>query len=349
MKTKYTPLFFIFIIMIYSIYNNLIYSEINPIYQTNYIKQTIFFIIGFLLIFLINKTNINKLLKYHYIYYIISIVLLILVLLIGTEINGAKAWFNLYFFSFQPSELVKLTLAITLSYVTIKYNKKKNNEILFLIKIILLTLIPSILVFIEPDTGAIIFYLIIYLTAFFYAKINKLWYYLFFLICILCTGATLILYFKYQDILINLIGTSFFYRIDRLINLTDNYQINNALTLIGSSSYFGAKNSLYVPEAHTDFMFAYNFGNFGLFGAISITLTYFSLLITLFKQSNNSNNKIFSKSICYILFFGIVYNILMNVGIIPIMGIPLPFLSYGGSSIIIYFIFLGLHFKYLDN
>ena len=345
MKSKYTPLFFIFIIMIFSMYNNYLAKDINSIYDNNWIKQLIFYIIGFLIIYLINKFNTKKIFKFHYIIYSISIIFLILVLLLGNEVNGAKAWFDLYFFSFQPSEFAKLSLAISLTKITIDFNNKPYSEIIYLIKITTLTLIPSLLVFIEPDTGAIIFFFIIFLTAFFSAKLSKFWYFIFAITSFSILAITCILYFFYQDILINIIGTSIFYRVDRIINMGNNYQINNALTLIGSSLYFGSNNSLYVPEAPTDFMFAYNFGNCGLFGAITLSLAYFSFLICIYYQSNIIKNNIFSKIFFYTLLFAIVYNILMNLGCLPIMGIPLPFLSYGGSSLIFGFIFLAIHFK----
>lgn len=345
MKSKYTPLFFIFIIMIFSMYNNYLAKDINSIYDNNWIKQLIFYIIGFLIIYLINKFNTKKIFKFHYIIYSISIIFLILVLLLGNEVNGAKAWFDLYFFSFQPSEFAKLSLAISLTKITIDFNNKPYSEIIYLIKITTLTLIPSLLVFIEPDTGAIIFFFIIFLTAFFSAKLSKFWYFIFAITSFSILAITCILYFFYQDILINIIGTSIFYRVDRIINMGNNYQINNALTLIGSSLYFGSNNSLYVPEAPTDFMFAYNFGNCGLFGAITLSLAYFSFLLCIYYQSNIIKNNIFSKIFFYTLLFAIVYNILMNLGCLPIMGIPLPFLSYGGSSLIFGFIFLAIHFK----
>ena len=326
-------------------YNNYLAKDINSIYDNNWIKQLIFYIIGFLIIYLINKFNTKKIFKFHYIIYSISIIFLILVLLLGNEVNGAKAWFDLYFFSFQPSEFAKLSLAISLTKITIDFNNKPYSEIIYLIKITTLTLIPSLLVFIEPDTGAIIFFFIIFLTAFFSAKLSKFWYFIFAITSFSILAITCILYFFYQDILINIIGTSIFYRVDRIINMGNNYQINNALTLIGSSLYFGSNNSLYVPEAPTDFMFAYNFGNCGLFGAITLSLAYFSFLLCIYYQSNIIKNNIFSKIFFYTLLFAIVYNILMNLGCLPIMGIPLPFLSYGGSSLIFGFIFLAIHFK----
>lgn len=351
MKTfnKYLPLYFIFVIMIFSLLNNYNARLISDLYAGNFYKQLIFYIIGFITIFAFQKIRLSKIYKYHYIYYFITLILLILVLICGKEVNGAKAWFDLKFFSFQPSELMKFTLALTLTKLTTDFNNStKKNELKFLIKITLLTLIPSFLVFIEPDTGAIIFFLLIFLTAFFCAKISKIYYIIFFISSILVSSFFIYIYFFNQDLLINLIGTSFFYRVQRLISISDNYQLNNALTLMGSSSTLGSglnTYSLYIPEAPTDFMFAYNFGNFGLIGALIVIISYLLLCLSILFQIKKSKNNLFKKMFASVLFFGIFYNIMMNIGLMPIMGIALPFLSYGGSSLFIYFLFLSVYFK----
>lgn len=348
-KKKYIPLIFIFIIMIFSLLNNYNARFIDPVYSDNLYKQISFFLIGFIFIYLISKVRLTKIYKYHYIYYTISIILLVLVLFFGKSVNGAKAWFDFKIISFQPSELCKLTLALTLAKITMDFNKTHNKkDIIFLLKITILTIILSILVFIEPDTGAIIFYFLIYLTSFFSAKIKKRWRIIFFLSLFIFISFFTYLYFFNQELLINLIGTSFFYRIDRITNLNDNYQINNALTLIGSTSLLGVginKTVLYIPEAPTDFMFAYNFGNFGLLAAVIVTICYLLLCITLLLQTLKTKDNIFNKMFLSNLFFAIIYNIFMNIGVLPIMGITLPFLSYGGSSLLITFIMLSIALK----
>lgn len=348
-KKKYYPLIFIAIISIFSLLNNYNARYISSEYKDYFNKQLIFFIIGIFIIFFFHKLNLKFFFKISpYLYYICNI-LLILVLIYGKEINGAKAWLDLKFFSFQPSEAMKLALALYLSKITIEYNKSyKRNEIIFLGKIFLITLIPSILVFIEPDTGAIIFYFITLLCAFFYSSVNKRWRILLVVIIVLLITSSVYLYFFNQDLLINLIGTSFFYRVDRLINLSDNYQINNALTLIGQANFTGGGigyKPIHLPEAPTDFIYAYNFGNFGLLGATILTLSYFFLIITLLMQIKKTKNNLFKYIFIASMFFAITYNISMNIGLVPIMGIALPFLSYGGSSIIINTIFLALFFE----
>ena len=352
-KNKYISLYFIIIICIFSLFNNYNARLIDSVYYLNFYKQLIFYIIGFIIIYLFKYINLNILFKYHYIYYILSLILLITVLLIGSEINGSRAWFNLYFFSLQPSEVMKLSLSITLSKLAYDFNiSEKKYELLFLLKIFLLTFIPSILVFIEPDTGAIIFYLIIFLVTFFNLKIHKYWKTIFIIISILLTLTFIYLYIFEKNLLINIFGTSLFYRFDRIINFKDNYQINNALILIASSTLFGvglSKSNLYVPESPTDFIYTYNIGNFGILACTTLTISYYLLFITLLNKNKKVYNKIFNNIFISLLLFQTTYNIFINIGLLPIMGIPLPYFSYGGSSIIIYFIFLGIYYKSINS
>ena len=341
------------IIMIISLFNMQNAKLLSILYDNHLIKQTIFFIIGIFLILLIKRINIDTILKYSKYYYLFSIILLILVLFIGKETNGAKAWFNLGFFSFQPSELTKLTLILYLSDIV----SKNKPDIKLILKVIIITLIPSILVFLEPDTGAIIFYLLSAITILFFAPIKRYWFIILGIIFLIFIALFIILYIYNKDLLINLIGTSFFYRVERLITFQteSSYQLENALIVIGSATFFGTglnKISLYIPEAPTDFIFAFNIGNFGIISGIIILLSY--LLIDIFLLNKffiikEKKIKLVLISFISIFVFQQIINIGMNLGLVPIIGIPLPFLSYGGSTIIIYFAFLGIILSLLNK
>lgn len=346
------------ILMIISLLNMLNAPLLDSSYSSNFIKQIIWYILGFILFFLITKLNTHKIMKYSFVLYLISLFLLILVLFVGKEINGAKAWFNFKFFSFQPSELMKLALALYLT--NIASNSKINNtkdELLLIGKIFILTLLPSIFVFLEPDTGAIIFFLLIALAILLVCLKHKWWFFLLFFLSLAFLALFLILYIYNKDFLINLIGTSFFYRMERLITFTNDssYQLENALTVIGSTSFLGTglkRVSLYIPEAPTDFIFAFTLGNFGLLTGFIVLLCYFCLdiyLLNFYYQMTDKKIKLFMISFISIFFFQQVINISMNLGLLPIIGIPLPFLSYGGSTILIYFIFLGLIINFLPK
>ena len=290
-------------------------------------RQLIFSLIGFLLCYLISKLKIKYIKKLVIPLYILQLILLIYVLIKQEFINGSRGWINLKFFSIQPSEITKISL-ILISIYLIK--KKRKSKLLFLI----IYLVPTILTFLEPDTGAVIIYGIIFLTFLphFFSKKEILKYSLFMGTLII---SFIILYIYKQEIFIKLLGTSMFYRIDRLTSFinSNNIQINNALISIG------ANKLLYFPEAYNDFFFSYVIGqNSILF--IPLILSYFIIIINLYHSKN-----IISKTLAYILLFQVASNIGMNLNLTPVIGLPLPFFSYGGSHLITNFILLSLSYR----
>ena len=342
------------IIMIISFLDMYNAKYLSSLYNHNLIKQIIWYGIG-IFIFIISKCiNTKNIFKYSFILYIISIALLIYVLMFGKVINGAKAWITIKGLSFQPSELTKLSLAIMLSDLACKFKSTGiKSEFLFLLKVAIFILIPSVLVFLEPDSGAIIFFLAILM----FSDIHKFWFTIVFILIALFIGGFILLYLYNKDLLISLIGTSFFYRVERLITFKtmSSYQLENALIAMGSSSLLGTglgKVSLYIPEAPTDFIFAFSISNFGYLCGFIILLCYFLMdLFLINKIINMKKNtlKYILISFTSIFLFGQIINIGMNLGLLPIIGIPLPFLSYGGSTLIIYFTFLSIIFNSFEK
>ena len=357
-KDNYLLIIFLLILSVISLFNMINAKLISPTYNKAFVKQLIWFIIGFIILLLCQKLKFKKLFKYSFYFYIFTIILLILVLFLGSDINGAKCWLNIYGLTFQPSEIAKLSLSLYL--VNIATNTKIKtfkDELKIIFKLLFLTLIPSILVFLEPDTGAIINFLIILLIVILSLKLNKWWYITGFGLLIISLSSFFILYFFFQDTLIKLIGTSFFYRMDRLINFANgnSYQLENALITIGASSFFGVginKILLYIPEAPTDFFFAFSIGNYGILSAIIICLSFIIIdLFLIYKINKNKSKYIKTFAYTYIAIFTFhqIYNISMNLGLLPIMGIPLPFLSYGGTNTLINFLFLGIILNFLTK
>lgn len=344
------PLLLLMILSIISLYNT---RGLSTIYKYNYLKQIIWFVVGVISFFVVQKINTKKLFKYSIVLYVITNLLLLYCLIWGDVINGARAWIKLKFFSFQPSELMKLSLTLVLSNILCKYkNTGIKSEFVFLSKIFIFSIIPSVLVFLEPDTGAIIFYLLIDLSIILLSYIHKFWYYLVGFIIILSLAIFIYFYLFNKDLLISLIGTSFFYRVERLVTFKtmNSYQLGNALIGIGSSEFLNLipLNKIYIPEAHTDFIFSYIITNFGFIFGFIIFILYFLMDVYLINKLFNIENgevKCVLMAFTIMFLFGQVINISMNLGLLPIMGIPLPFLSYGGSTIIIYFLFLGIAFK----
>lgn len=342
------------IIMLISFFNMQNAKLLSSLYNLNLIKQIIWYNLGFIILFITYKINTKALFKYSKLFYYGSLFLLFLVLIIGKTTNGAKAWFDLGFFSFQPSELMKIALVLYLSEIASKESLKSiKDEFRLILKVAILTIIPSILVFLEPDTGAIIFYLLIAISILAFTPIHKFWFIILSIILGLFLGAFIILYIFNQDLLISLIGTSFFYRVERLITFktSSSYQLENALIAIGSSSFLGTglnKVSIYIPEAPTDFIFAFSISNFGFLTGAIILICYFLIdifLIHKYFSIKNKQYKLILVSFIIMFVFQQVISIGMNLGLLPIIGIPLPFLSYGGTNLIIYFIFLGIILK----
>lgn len=312
----------------------LILNVISIIYlsKTNYIlKHSIYIIISYLVIFITSKINYKTILKYSNLLYIISIILLIIVLIIGKEINGAKAWLHIFGISIQPSEIAKLSLVLYISNLAIK-NKG-------FIPIFIITLIPSILTFLEPDTGAIIFYLIILTSVLKYIKLNKKIITLLLILLSLFITINFSLYFINKDILINIYGTKLFYRIDRLISFKNQNNIQNTNSLIS----IGSHNLIYIPENHNDFIFASIISKYPIFFPI-ILISYIFIFTyyikRIIKKKNISN--IINTIILNMLLVQTFYNILMNLSLVPIIGIPLPFISYGGSYLVTLYILIGI-------
>jgi len=344
MKQKRQLLTIIFILMLFSLINNYSASYIMGIYNNYFLKELIWYIVGFIIIFLMIKLNISLLYKYSFYLYLLGNLLLIITLIFGNEVNGAKSWLQIGPITFQPSEFMKIFLIIYLYYFSNKYEKLNNFKYIY--KSLIILLIPSILTFLEPDTGAVILYVVIYLGFLINRGLNKWLYILSGAILLMLASVFVYLYYYQQPTFINIFGTSFFYRMDRITNFynSEGYQIERAIISIGSSGMFGhgIRNlPQYIPEAPTDFAFALLISNVGFIGIIIFLIVYATLFLNLLKVMNKQNGSLILP-ILLMLFVQFSINVLMNIGLFPIIGITLPFISYGGSNLISYMILIGL-------
>lgn len=337
-------LILVLILMLFSLINNYSAAYILPSYTNYFIKELIWYSIGFFIIFIISKINVELLFKYSFYLYILGNIILLLTLFIGTNINGSTSWIMIGSIGFQPSEFMKIALIMYLYKITVKYKSLTDWKYILITFIIIL--IPSFLTFLEPDTGAVLIYLVIYLAFLINKKLNKWWY--------ICSLGSIIIasflfffaYYNYQDLFINTFGTSFFYRMDRITSFIsgEGYQLNKALVSIGSSGLFGrgVRNiPEYFPEAPTDFAFALLINNIGFIGIIIFLVVYGLLIFNIIKLINEKT-RMFLFPIILLLLFQFSVNVLMNIGLFPIIGITLPFISYGGSNLLSYMIIIGL-------
>ena len=229
-------------------------------------------------------------------------------------------------------------------------NPSVKEEFIFILKTLGIVLIPSILTFLQPDTGAVLIYLIIYFSMMFTSGIRIRWFIGAGTLIVLMISGILGLYFFKETIFIKLFGTSIYYRLDRIFNWQNGsgLQLENALAAIGSAGFFGHgfnKTPIYFPESSTDFIFAVYASNFGLIGVIILIgiIIYLDVnIILLTRKKIEDTDKYIISGILGMLIFQQIQNIGMTVGLLPIMGITLPFISYGGSSLLSYMLLVGI-------
>ena len=335
-------------------------QELLPSYMnTLALKQGLWYIAGFLLAYFIMFISNDFIYDNIWIFYGIGILLLILLLIFGTPINNAKCWFSIPGLgTFQPSEFMKIILIVTNAVLIDKFNRDFSNptimeEFKFLIKIGIVVLIPSFLTFLQPDTGVVLIYLLITITMLFVSGIRYRWFALLIGIIALLVATVLLVYFINTDTFIKIFGTDFFLRIDRLLDWSSKsgYQLENGISAIGSGGLFGHgfKNTpIYFPEPQTDFIFAVFASNFGFLGTIFLLglIIFFDIkLINVAIKNNNNINKYVIAGIVGMLIYQQLQNIGMTFGLMPITGITLPFISYGGSSLLSYMIMAGIIFN----
>lgn len=317
------------------------------------LKQSIWYLLGILLIFIIIRFNNSFFYKWAFVIYGCNCLLLLGLLFFGTEINGSRCWYNIFGFSFQPSEFMKISLILVYSNLIGEFNRKKKidlkSELSILKKIFIIWLIPSLLTFLEPDTGAVLIYSIVTFFCLFVSKIRIRFFASLGIILTLLIIVFFYGYFYQQDLFIGLLGNDFFYRMDRIINWQtgSGMQLENSMTAIAASGIlgFGFKNTpIYFPEAGTDFIFGVFASNFGFLGS-SLLITYLALfniyIINLITKKSNYRDKTLLIGIIGIMFYQQIQNIGMTIGLLPITGITLPFISYGGSSLLSYLILMG--------
>ena len=322
-------------------------------------KQIIWYAIGFAIIYIVMTIGNTFIYRISWFLYGIGCLALFGLFFFGTSINDATCWYTIKGIgTFQPSEFMKIILIITNASLISKFNEdfpspSIREEFMFLVKMALVLLLPSVLTFMQPDTGVVLIYFLITFVMLFISGIRYRWFAIIFGIGIFFIILVLGIYFISQDLFIKIFGTSFFLRVDRLLDWSNQsgYQLENSLSSIGSAGLFGhglTNNPIYFPEAETDFIFAAYASHFGFIGAIILLslLAYFDIrLINLALKTNKLVNKYVVAGVVGMLIYQQVQNIGMTFGMLPITGITLPFISYGGSSLLSYMIAMGMIFN----
>ncbi len=325
--------------------------------KNNYaLKQIIWYGIGTLAILGVMTIGNRTIMKYTWHLYGFFNILLLLLLFFGEPINNARCWFEIpHIGVFQPSEFMKIILILTLSKMMDSFrhqyiNPTASQEFIFLLKVMGVVMIPSLLTFLQPDTGVVLIYLLITFIMLFISGIRYRWFVILFTFAGIILFTVLGLYFLNTDLFIEIFGTSFFLRVDRLLDWSQKsgYQLQKGMTAIGAGGLTGYgynHTPLYFPEPQTDFIFAVYASNFGFLGSIALflLLLYFDLrLIYLAFESKSLQSKYIISGIVAMLIYQQFQNIGMTFGVLPITGITLPFISYGGSSLLSYMLMLGI-------
>ena len=324
-----------------------------------YQKQVMWYVCGTIFVFFIMFIGNSFFIRNSFFLYLAGNIMLVLLLFFARPINDAKCWFEIKGIgTIQPSEFMKIILILFLSKQIEEFKRKKKNptvkeEFFFLLKILLIVAIPSFLTFLQPDTGVVLIYLLITLVMLFIAGIRLRWFIILILFAAVGVGSILFIYFQEQDLFIKFFGTSFFLRIDRLLDWGNKsgFQLEHGLYSIGSAGLVGhgiRNTPLYFPEAHTDFIFAVYASNFGLLGSLFLLclIIFFDLkLIQTALKADTNIYKYITAGIVGMLIYQQVQNIGMTFGVIPITGITLPFISYGGSSLLSYMLMVGILFN----
>ena len=348
------PILLMAIVSIITIYSALTYTSKSL--GNLALKQAIWYIVGFILVFILLRLKNEYLYRHAWFLYILGNLVLLWLLLFATPINNSKCWLVIPGIgSIQPSEFMKVFIMLALATMIHNFRSDYKNpsikdEFIFILKTFLVVLVPSVLTFLQPDTGAVIIYLIIYLVMMFTSGIRIRWFVIAFVILFGILGTTLWLYFFKEDIFIKMFGSSIYYRLERLFDWQSGsgLQLENALAAIGSAGFLGHgfnKTPIYFPESSTDFIFAVFASNFGFVGVLVLLtiIIYFDInIISLASKTTNSYDKFTIGGIISVLLFQQIQNIGMTIGLLPITGITLPFISYGGSSLLSYMIMIGI-------
>lgn len=326
-------------------------------YSANFsIRQIIYYIFGAIIAFLIMIISPKKIKNNTYILYSIFCVLLIGLLILPETsitpiINGAKSWYSFGPISIQPSEFMKIILILALAKTISKhnqftFNKSFQSDLMLFFKILGVSIIPMALILLQNDLGTTLVLCAIIAGVMLVSGIT--WRILAPLFIVAFVSASsIILAIIYKPSLIeNLLGIKM-YQMGRInswldpysYSSGDGYHLTESLKAIGSGQLLGKgynHGEVYIPENHTDFIFSVIGEEMGFIGSVLLILLFLFLifhLIRLASKIDSQFNKVFIIGYVSLIVFHVLQNIGMTVQLLPITGIPLPFISYGGSSL----------------
>jgi rod shape determining protein RodA len=315
-------------------------------------RQLIYIGVGLVLMIALSRLDYSRLREWKLGVYAFMIVAILLVYALGFSARGSRRAIEFGFFNFQASELGKVLLVVALAAFTVD-RARRLDERETTSRIVLLALVPAMLVVAQPDLGSGLVYIAIVLAVLFVAGTK--WTH-FAALAGLGTVALVVVVLAAPMVGVEVLKP---YQVDRLTAFLnpstdpadEGYQINQSLTAIGSGGKTGRGDEStqtklnFLPEHHTDFIFSVVGEEFGFVGA-ALVLSLFALLIwralRILTMSKNFYGALVAGGITAMLMFQVFVNVGMTIGIMPITGIPLPLMSYGGSSVITTLLAIGL-------
>lgn len=337
-------------------------------YSENFLlKQMVFYVAGIGIILAVITLDSDQIRRISWYAYGFGIALLAFLVVapssLAPVINGAKSWYRLPGFSLQPSEFMKIFLIVALANVIVTHHAKHvvktvNSDFWLLIKLGLVTALPLLFVMMQPDLGTSIVMLAILTGMIFVSGITwKL------LLPIFGGGATigaliLVLVMKFPEFIEKYLGVKE-YQLGRIYSWLDpynyesttGYHLTRSLLAIGSGETTGkgtGNREVYLPESQTDFIFSVIGEEYGFIGTSIVLSLFFVLIYHIMKLAMDTKNQFYTYicvGVISMITFHVFQNVGMTIGVVPITGIPLPFISYGGSSLLGNMLGMGLIFS----
>jgi rod shape determining protein RodA len=315
-------------------------------------RQALFFAVGTVIAIVLSRIDYSRLREIKYGVFAALIAIIVAVQLLGSVARGSRRSIELPFFSFQASELGKVLLIVALSAFIVDRSRRLNSRDTTA-RIMLMTLVPAGLVIVQPDLGSGLVYIVIGLATLFVAGTGWRHFAALFALGAVAIALTLVVAPKMGVTVLHDYQKQ---RLTAFLSPSENpadqgYQQNQSRIAIGSGEKTGRGEQAtqtklnFLPEHHTDFIFAVVGERWGFVGA-AFVLSMYALLIwrglRILTVSKNLFGAIVAGGIVAMLMFQVFVNVGMNIGIMPITGIPLPLFSYGGSSVLTTFLAVGL-------
>ncbi|MDP2831159.1 MAG: rod shape-determining protein RodA [Candidatus Omnitrophota bacterium] len=335
-----------------SIYSSTSQKE-GALWQEIYKRQLLWIMIGLVFFFLLSRFNYRKLWDANYFIYGAALFFLLLVFGLGVTRMGAQRWLRIAWFNFQPSEFAKLAMIIFLA----RYFSRKSIDDTSLssgkfgifqgiILPFIFVSIPMFLIIEQPDLGSGLMLMLIFVGLLYLTHVRLK--YIFMLLAALILPLPFFWHFLHD------------YQKQRLLvflnpnidPLGAGYTIIQSRIAIGSGGFFGrgwlrgSQSQLYfLPESHTDFIFATFSEQWGFLGSALLILMYYLIIrqgFIIAQRTQDAFGRLLAYGISLLLTLQVFINIAMNLGLAPVVGLPLPMMSYGGSSVLITFVALGI-------